>query len=136
MEEYFFYGTYGIVVLILAYYDLIRQEVPDIVNSFSWTALAITPDPVGSFAIAGLIFGTVYFFNSIHVFLKRGPIFGWGDVLGLPIFMVFLILTGNPILFVLAIAPAQLLREKLQKKIAIYPFVATIYFISLISKLI
>lgn len=136
MEEYFFYGTYGILVLILAYYDLIRQEVPDLVNSISWLGLAITPDPVGSFAIAGLIFGTLYFFNSVHFYLKKGPIFGWGDVLGLPVFMVSLIMTGNPILFILAIAPAQLLREKLQRKIAIYPFAAAVYFISLISKLI
>lgn len=116
-------AAFSALLLGCAYYDLKFKKVPDLLTAALWVSLIFLG--TSAFTIAGVMFGFLYFMNSVIVALKKRFFLSWADVLGVPPFVAVMVsLSAPPILIITPLILSFLASGLLKEKTPVFPFLA------------
>ena len=96
---------YLVILLVMGYFDYRYRKIPDLLTSFFYIIFMFNSFLANvSFEIFIVSFSIIYFLNSIYKRISDKTLFGWADVLVIPVWcsVVYLI---NPIFLIFLFIP-------------------------------
>lgn len=79
--------VFGVLLAVAGYFDYRERQIPDVVTAFLWLAFFYFGT---AYNIAVLVFGLLFAITSIIHLVWKKLIYGWGDLLIIPMFVAML----------------------------------------------